>query len=278
MLTKLREPFGKAGLIVAVVALIAALGGGAYAASGALSGKQKKEVTKIAQTQAKKFAGKQGPEGKQGATGPGGSTGSKGDAGAKGDAGTPGTPGTAGGPGASGKSVVATPIAEGEPTQCEEQGGVEYEVDGSGEAAEICNGGEGSPWTVGGLPKGATETGSWALNADEKSGEEFNGSETRVRVPISFSVPLTAPIEEASDVHYVGPGGDGTICTGTVTKPTAPEGQLCVYESEVSNATFLRIMNLEQESSTVSTAGGYLWFKEVHDYASGYGSWAVTGG
>ncbi|MCW2987260.1 MAG: hypothetical protein JWM24_198, partial [Solirubrobacterales bacterium] len=50
---RLREPFGKAGLTVGVIALVMALVGGAYAA-GALTGKQKKEVEKIA----KKFAGK----------------------------------------------------------------------------------------------------------------------------------------------------------------------------------------------------------------------------
>ena len=48
----IREPFGKAGLTVAILALVLAMVGGAYA-SGALTGKQKKEVKKIA----KKYAG-----------------------------------------------------------------------------------------------------------------------------------------------------------------------------------------------------------------------------
>jgi len=273
MLTKLREPFGKAGLTVAIIALIAALGGGAYAASGGLTGKQKKEVTKIAQTEAKKFAGKQGPEGKQGPAGAAGSTG------ANGDAGAPGTPGGAGGPGANGKSVVATPIAQGEPAQCEEQGGVEYEVEGSGEAAEICNGGEGSPWAVGGLPKGATETGAWTFNASESTGEFHEGEEARIYVPISFSVPLSAPITESSKVHFVGPAGNGTTCTGTVAEPKAPEGQLCVYNASVENATFLKVSELNNElPNQVSKPGAYLVFKEVLDHAWGAGSWAVTGG
>jgi hypothetical protein len=76
----IREPFGAAGLVVAIVALVAALGGGAYAASGGLNGKQKKEVAKIA----KRFAGKPGA---RGATGP---------AGAKGATGAPGAPGQTG--------------------------------------------------------------------------------------------------------------------------------------------------------------------------------------
>ena len=82
-----REPFGKAGLVVAMVALIAALGGSAIAAKGALTGKQKKEVTKIAQ----KYAGKPGAQGAQGPAG------AKGDAGAPGAKGDPGPAGDRGG-------------------------------------------------------------------------------------------------------------------------------------------------------------------------------------
>ncbi|HVV72142.1 MAG TPA: hypothetical protein VHI52_11700 [Verrucomicrobiae bacterium] len=54
---RIHQKLGTAGLIVAIVALVAALAGGAYAAGGGLSGKQKKEVTKIAQVEAEKFAG-----------------------------------------------------------------------------------------------------------------------------------------------------------------------------------------------------------------------------
>src|SRR6476469_4583933 len=68
-----REPFGKAGLIVACGALVFAMVGGAYAA-GALSGKQKKEVEKIA----KKYAGKTGPAGPQGPAGSAGTNGKDG--------------------------------------------------------------------------------------------------------------------------------------------------------------------------------------------------------
>jgi hypothetical protein len=102
-ITSLREPFGKAGLIVAIVALVFALAGGAIAANNALTGKQKKEVTKIA----KKFVGnyskatasakaKQGKQGKTGKTGPQGPAGPAGPAGAKGDTGTNGKDGTNG--------------------------------------------------------------------------------------------------------------------------------------------------------------------------------------
>jgi hypothetical protein len=76
----LREPFGKAGLIVACCALVLACTGAAFAA-GRLTGPQKKEVGKIAAKVAKKDAGKQGPAGKTGPAGPAGPAGAAGPAG-----------------------------------------------------------------------------------------------------------------------------------------------------------------------------------------------------
>jgi hypothetical protein len=83
-----REPFGKAGLVVALCAIVLATTGAAFAA-GRLTGPEKVEVGKIAAKVAKKNAGKPGkagPAGKTGATGP---------AGPAGAAGAPGAPGTA---------------------------------------------------------------------------------------------------------------------------------------------------------------------------------------
>ena len=82
---RLTEPFGKAGLTVAILALVMALVGGAYAAGG-LTKSQEKQVTKIA----KKFAGKPG------AAGPAGAAGAAGPAGPKGAPGAPGEPGEQG--------------------------------------------------------------------------------------------------------------------------------------------------------------------------------------
>jgi hypothetical protein len=82
MLQRLRasESFGRAGLIVGVLALVLAVVGGAWAASGGLSPAQKKQVIKIA----KKFAGEQGPVGPAGPQGPPGSPGANGQNGAQG--------------------------------------------------------------------------------------------------------------------------------------------------------------------------------------------------
>jgi hypothetical protein len=105
MLNRIHRRLGTAGFVISIVALVAALGGGAYAASGGLSGKQKKEVEKIA----KKYAGKPGPVGPSGATG---AAGAKGGAGAKGDAGAAGAQGAAGGPGPTGPTGPIGPAGQ----------------------------------------------------------------------------------------------------------------------------------------------------------------------
>lgn len=92
MLHRFHERFGAAGLIVAVVALIVALAGTAFAAGG-LTGKQKKEVKAIA----KSFQGT-GPAGATGPAGPKGDTGPRGSDGPQGVPGPPGADGADGSP------------------------------------------------------------------------------------------------------------------------------------------------------------------------------------
>jgi hypothetical protein len=162
---RLREPFGKAGLTVAVIALVFAMLGGAYAAVG-LNSKQKKEVKSIA----KSFQG----TGPAGAAGPAGAKGDTGAAGANGKDGTNGTNGT------NGVSPTGTTFA-GSKGGCTE-GGVEFK---GANTTFACNGKEGSPWTVGGvLPSGKTETGVWAVN------QIFTEAFFEAHVPISFTIPL----------------------------------------------------------------------------------------
>jgi hypothetical protein len=109
MVSKFHQRVGTAGLVLAMVALVAALGGGAYAASGGLTAKQKKEVTKIAQTEAKKYAGKQGANGATGPAGPTGTAGAKGDNGAVGEKGSNGTAGVPGEVGPAGPTETTLP-------------------------------------------------------------------------------------------------------------------------------------------------------------------------
>lgn len=94
MISRIHSKLGTAGFIVAIVALVAALGGGAYAAQQGLNSKQKKQVKNIAKNEAKKYANSN--PGAPGAPGPAGAAGPKGDAGATGPEGPPGPEGEEG--------------------------------------------------------------------------------------------------------------------------------------------------------------------------------------
>jgi hypothetical protein len=72
------EPFGKAGLTVAIFALVLAVAGAAYA-TASLTAKQKKEVKQIAKRL--QISGPQGPAGLPGPQGPAGPTGAQGEPG-----------------------------------------------------------------------------------------------------------------------------------------------------------------------------------------------------
>jgi hypothetical protein len=263
MLKRIRERVGSAGLIVAIMALVLAVAGGAYAAGGGLSAKQKKEVEKIS----KKFAGKPGAQGAPGASGKDGSNGTNGATGKDGVA------------GAAGKSVKVTAAS---PLQCNELGGVVVEREAEpASAKEVCNGEEGSPWTAGGtLPAGATETGSWVFINNESAEKE-------VYVALSFPIKLLTTLS-ASKVHFESEAnfsdfdeaGSETIgCEGTTAEPKAPKGNLCVYGNvNVFNASFAAIRNIGNGSSAASLAGALLVFERVGaGEAFGSGSFAVTG-
>jgi hypothetical protein len=262
----IREPFGKAGLTVAVIALVFAMVGGAFAAVG-LNGKQKKEVEKIA----KKFAGKPGAQGPQG---PAGSNGTNG---------TNGKDGSNGAPGADGKSVVVTEIEAGE-EGCEERGGAEVKQEGAGSAIEVCNGTQGSPWTAGGtLPPGQTETGSWAVG--ETTTFPFN-----INVPLSFTIPLPGPLD-ASHVHYINAAGKevlsggeevtSTACLGEASEPSAKPGHLCVYSGREFFVTMKNSLILDpapggSDKAGASVAGAFMRIHRTEEEGQGYGTFAVT--
>jgi hypothetical protein len=320
MKRRLKEPFGKAGLTVGVIALVMALVGGAYAAGG-LTKSQEKQVTKIA----KKYAGKPG------ATGP---------AGAAGANGTNGKDGAAGKAGTNGLSVTSIAFTGQEEAQrgepCQEHGGVEFKS--SSPAAFACNGEtgpEGSPWTAGGtLPSEKTETGTWGFPRSpgsyrcfEKPGagewENGNCSEpaevagtgdfekeqivqeaTEVWAPVSFPLPLAAPLPAAAVHMMVNSTGEEVAynatpctepnvplhceevelkpqpaCAGTVAVPTAAPGNLCVY---VANQ-FLPIdgyrgMNppalFPPGAGTTGTMVRFVVKGSSNNF--GFGSWAVT--
>jgi hypothetical protein len=230
MLQKLHQKLGTAGFVLSIVALVAALGGGAYAASGGLTGKQKKEVKKISQTEAKKFA-TAGPQGPAGAPG------------AKGDAGAAGANGTNGTNGAAGASVTGAPIAAGGACGVGVTG-VKYTLGST--STDVCNGKNGTNGTTGfteTLPPEKTETGiigfatTFFGSGPEKSKKEA--------FPISFPIPLSAGAEvdavlvlanQDSVAGCPGRGGAGSFPPGAgeVYTPGIPEaepGFLCIYEN-----------------------------------------------
>lgn len=226
MFSSLRKHFGVPGLI-AVIALVFAMVGGAYAASdnsggdatASAKGKKKRnarrgkglnvrKVRLIARQEARRIvknalppAGPQGPKGDPGANGQDGQNGQDGD------------------DGTDGKSVEVNELVAGECVN--EEGGAEVIQEGAAEGVEVCNGEEGSPWTAGGtLPSGATQTGGWFLAAEEEP----------LPAALSFPIPLAAPIPGSNVVVFEEPGeGETAECPGTAANPEAEPGFLCVY-------------------------------------------------
>jgi hypothetical protein len=230
MIKSAHQKLGTAGFVISIVALLLALTGGAYAAGGGLSGKQKKEVTKIAQTEAKKLA-TAGPAGATGATGPTGAPGAKGD---------PGSAGT-GTPGEAGKSVTAEEFgAAGKEGHCVQVGGTKFTA-ASGSTFS-CNGRTGSPWTAGGvLPSGSTETGTFGA-AVAAGGVAF--------IPVSLSIPTSAPLTAiyvtgGKEFDTEGQEVTGGLCPGiTAGVPAAEPGALCAYATTATGTeTFLGLFD-----------------------------------
>ncbi len=246
--TALQNQFGTAGLVLSIVAIVLALGGGAYAANHATVSKAK--------------AGKPGPRGK---TGPAGPAGSQGPAG---PIGPPGTNGTNGTNGANGKSPTVTKIEPGEP-ECAEQGGSRFTV--GNEEAEACNGQTGFTET---LPPEKSEHGVWSFFRNREPTDESYAS-------VSFPIPLP-PGFNSGNVVYVAENGTGVApgCTGgTSEHPKAEPGYLCVYgvhETELSFGGTRNPESTEGDEEGVGESGTVLHFTSTGADSLGFGVWVVT--
>jgi len=257
---RLHERFGTVGLMLGVIALILALSGTALAAKGALTGKQKKEVKKIA----KQFAGKPGAPGPAGPAGAQGPTGPKGDKGDTGEKGEKGSTGETGAGGVAGKSIVAETEPAG--TNCA-QGGSSFHQQGSATKTYACN---GSPWTAGGtLPVGKTETGSYTVTSEAGTGVVAGFALGN----ITFTIPLAAELDAS---HVILSTGSNPTCTGTELHPTAPSGFLCVYESSKSSMGAGEIFTAGLTNGA-NTTGALIGYPPTAAEAFAIGSWAVTG-
>jgi hypothetical protein len=275
MYSRLQKKFGTAGLVVAVLGLIAALAGAAIAAGG-LTKQQEQQVKKIA----KKYAGKNGATGPTGPVGPGGPQGPKGDPGSVGATGADGVNGVTGATGATGGTG---------PT------GAKGATGATGPTG--VTGPEGALGTAGTtLPSNASETGVWAFGpmADTNGAEELAVSGGQLKVPISFPIPLAAPITEGSKIHIFEGITIPTGCTGTVEGSFiinlgASPGHLCIYlrsslhlnnEIEGSPTTpvqHLVVVNAETgQLFKVGKRGAALTNVELELGALAFGTWAVT--
>jgi hypothetical protein len=244
--------------VIASLALVLAMTGGAYAASKYL-------ITKTSQIKPSVLKSLQGKTGHAGPAGPAGApgAGSQGPAGAGGAKGETGAAGAAGTNGTNGKD---------------------------GKNGE--KGATGSPWTAGGtLPSGETEQGDWSLAATATAtGQRLTSS-------ISFVIPLAAPLTNAEKCgtagkpaclsHFIKEGGTPpSACPGTVQEPKAEAGNLCVFVKQEENTEphfgFLFFQNPEgtTEESLFNATGKVGTNVEAQSKAAGpafaYGTWAVT--
>jgi hypothetical protein len=206
---RLHARLGTAGLVVAVIALVFALAGGAIAANNNSA-----------------TASKAGPRGKTGKTGKTGPQGPKGDAGPAGPQGPKGDAGSQGGVGPAGPAGVGTagptgPTGKTGTTGVTGATGVTGTTGVTGPAGPTCN--EDGECL---LPVGATETGVWSFRAINVA-----------KASISISYPLRIP--GGLTYHYVKWSEQGSVppavpeCPSIeAAEPEALPGNLCVYEGE----------------------------------------------
>lgn len=235
------------GTLIAFVALIFAVTGGAFAASGSSGGgtggkgtarfARTTTLATTAKSKAKPKAktgprGPAGPAGKAGATGAAGPAGTTGPAGPAGPGGPQGPQGPAGATGATGATGPA--------------------------------GTNGTTGFTEKLPTGKTEMGTWTLSIPPPNPTI---SHSFAQTAISFVIPLA----EEPTVHILAPGAETEECPGTAENPKAAEGQLCVYIQVAANLTPGAI-------SSTSHAFGAVLADTVDNEVGGlaYGSWAVT--
>jgi hypothetical protein len=219
-----------AATVLATVALVLAMSGGAYAASRYIITSTRQISPKVLKT----LKGAAGAAGKAGATGATGPVGPAGPAGAAGTAGTAGAAGTAGGTGPAGASVVSKTIPPGAACAA---GGSEFTVSGS-TPTHACNGTNGTTGFTSTLPEGDTETGAWSVFFQPSTVTQ------ETYVTITFAIPLSEPISNNPTRHafYVTleeqkeENGQKapSQCSGTAEAPTAEAGDLCLYEGSAS--------------------------------------------
>jgi hypothetical protein len=279
MLSFIRRRVTFANVALTLV-LVFAMSGGAFAATKFLITSTKQISPKVLKSLQGK-AGKTGATGAQGPAGPAGATGPQGPAGPGGPAGAQGANG------GDGVSVTSAEVAKSSST-CSKQGGSEFtSANGKTTACNGKEGKEGSPWTAGGtLPSGKTETGVWAFGPFKESG----GASL---IPVtSFSIPLATPLDE-NHVHFINTNGmeidleqnevAPTQCGSGIgpevnaSNPQAKPGNLCIYATELKNATSSDLGFISPGTEPgAGRSGAVENFVFTAGNQSGFGAWAVT--
>lgn len=283
--------------ILALVALVFAVTGGAFAATGGGSPSHTTLTASTAKSKAKSKtkAGPRGPAGPAGKNGTNGTNGAPGATGPVGPGGPQGPAGNNGSNGAAGESVTI-----GAASKC--TGAKFSNATGT---AEACNGKNGTNGAEGvcakehcTLPPKTTETGAWSFSRFlEGPQEEEEGA-----APISFTIPLEKELE--GTVHYVTfeeqRSASGKTppaeCQGSSEAPTAAPGSLCVYEAfaEIGDSgsngpsvyTVIFDPGKSFGPSSTATTGALVRFRIQASKVNGpeplegetllFGTWAVT--
>lgn len=247
------------GNIALVLALLFAMGGGAYAAKKFIITSKNQIAPKVIAA-LKGAQGPQGPAGKDGAVGKEGLVGKEGKEGIEGKQGPAGKEGPMGPTGA--KGAIGTTGSQG------------------ATGATGPKGATGEPWTPNStLPKGATETGEWQLVTTSAAKEEVKTT------TLSFPIRLA----ESPTVHFIKlkaapPAG----CTGTVANPGAQapkvgeKPNLCIFEGELEGVRLGHLEFFVAEDASgheeAGTTGAELIFLTTGTGgASVEGTWALTG-
>jgi collagen triple helix repeat protein len=252
MLSSFRNHFGIPG-VIAVVALVFAMLGGAYAASN--DGGSGSKATASAKKGPRGPRGPRGPAGPAGPQGPAGPAGAKGDTGAAGSNGSNGAQGPAGPTGKTGATgATGAPGATG------------------------ATGATGLSGFTETLPVGKTETGVWSAFQVDKEKEQQAFASASYNIPLA-KVPFRNYINSAGAPASTGASLEN--CPGSFTEPKAKEGNLCVYTSPI-NAN-LGPFFLFQGGANNANNHRYGWmlrlsFTAGTEAGSAVGTWAVTAG
>jgi len=250
MLARIRSHISYAN-VIAVIALVFAMTGGAYAAKKYII----TSTSQIKPSVLKSLQGKTGPAGAPGVQGP------------QGPAGTNGAGGPEGPKGANGNGGVAGPAGKAGATGPE----------------GVCS----TASCV--LPSGASETGTWALDLPvvPEEGLEFTstisfpirlkeGSKGPEAHTFYFNKAETTEIEEGKVV------GTSGCKVENKTIPVAPKGVLCVFTEEEHFEKMIFRAIIPAMSAELGlqygTAGAFVVFKATGEPASirTRGVWAVT--